>query len=143
MPTGHQSSMGTSTPQAVEQRASKPDALELAVERAMVLAFAPLHKRVFGIAIGAACAVLLAAVTLMSIVRDPSDEIQLRILRAYFSGYSVSAAGVVIGAAWGFGVGFIAGWFLAFWRNFILATWLLYIRVRANLLQTREFLDHI
>jgi hypothetical protein len=108
-----------------------------------VLAFAPLHKRNFGIAIGVACAALIAATTLISVVVDPSDQIGLRILRVYFRGYSVSWPGIVIGAAWAFAVGFVGGWFLAFSRNFVLATWLLYIRVRANLMQTRDFLDHI
>lgn len=135
--------MGTSTPAEGMQRRVSSEALEKAVERAMVLAFAPLHKRVFGIAIGTACATLIAVATVMSMFLDPSDGVGLGILRAYFRGYSISPAGVLIGAAWAFGVGFIGGWFLAFWRNFFLATWLLYIRVRANLLQTREFLDHI
>lgn len=143
MPTGHQSSMGIGTPAEDAKRRVSSEALEKAVERALVLAFAPLHKRVFGIAIGTACAVLVAIITMIGLLADPSDGLRLSILRVYFRGYSVSPAGVFIGAAWAFGVGFVGGWFLAFWRNFILATWLLYIRVRANLMQTREFLDHI
>jgi hypothetical protein len=135
--------MGTNTPPDGMERRISSEALEQAVERAMVLAFAPLHKRVFGIAIGTACATFIAVATVMSIFLDPRDGVGIGILRAYFRGYSLSPAGVVIGAAWAFAVGFVGGWFLAFWRNFFLATWLLYIRVRANLMQTREFLDHI
>lgn len=108
-----------------------------------MLAFAPLHKRNFGIAIGVACAALIAGVTLISVIVDPGDQIGLKILRVYFRGYSVSWSGILVGAAWAFVVGFVGGWFLAFSRNFVLATWLLYIRVRANLMQTRDFLDHI
>ena len=133
----------TNTPSSDVERRISSEALEQAVERALVLVFAPLHKRVFGIAIGTAFATFIAVVTLVSLLRDPQDEMKLRILRVYFRGYTVSPAGVFIGAVWALGVGFVAGWFLAFWRNFILATWLLYIRVRANLMQTREFLDHI
>lgn len=125
------------------RRHSGPDALEVAVERALVLAFAPLHKRVFGIAIGTACALFVAVITMLTVIRDPQDTIGISLLSVYFRGYTVTWSGVVIGGAWAGVVGFVIGWFLAFWRNFILATWLLYIRVRANLMQTREFLDHI
>ena len=124
-----------------ERRVSAPD-LERAVERALVLAFAPLHKRKFGTATGVAAAVLLAGATFISVLRAPADT-GLWVLRAYFRGYEVSWLGIVIGAAWAGAVGFVAGWFLAFTRNFVLATWLLAIRVRANLSQTRDFLDHI
>ena len=141
MPTRpHSPPLGTARSSG-ERHSSEP--LELAVERALVLVFAPLHKRIFGIAVGVACGALIAAVTLVGMLVDPADHIGLAILRVYFRGYAVSAAGMLIGAAWAFAVGFVGGWFLAFSRNFVLATWLLYIRVRANLMQTRDFLDHI
>jgi hypothetical protein len=131
----------TSDRMLADRRVSEPE-LEAAVERALVLAFAPLHKRKFGIAIGVAAAVLMAVATLIAVLRAPTDT-GLWALSAYFRGYDVSWAGVLIGAAWAGAVGFIGGWFLAFARNFVLATWLLWIRVRANLAQTRDFLDHI
>ena len=124
-----------------ERRVSGPE-LERAVERALVLAFAPMHKRIFGMATGIAAAIMVALVTVVGILRAPSDT-GLYLLSVYFRGYDVTWAGVFIGAAWAGGVGFVGGWFLAFMRNFLLATWLLYIRVRANLSQTRDFLDHI
>ena len=143
MSTGPQAPpLGTPRTSA-ERRVGPPEQLERAVERALVLAFAPLHKRNFGIAIGAACASFVAAVTLIIVVADPEDQIGLGILRVYFRGYTVTWSGILVGAAWAFAVGFVAGWFVAFSRNFVLATWLLYIRVRANLMQTRDFLDHI
>ena len=142
MPTDPQRSSLGSTRITGERRLDPPE-LEQAVARALVLAFAPLHKRIFGIAIGTAVAALIAAVTLITVIVDPQDSIGLQILHFYFRGYTVSWQGIVIGAAWGFAVGFIGGWFVAFCRNFFLATWLLYIRVRANLMQTRDFLDHI
>ena len=140
MPTGHEPSIG-SPPRPAERRISGPE-LEHAVERALVLAFAPLHKRVFGTAIGIGAAVVVAVATFISVLLLPTDT-GLRLLSAYFRGYQVSWSGIFIGAAWAGAVGFIGGWFLAFVRNFALATWLLLIRVRANLSQTRDFLDHI
>ena len=139
MPTGHESSIGSDL--QVERRISTPE-LERAVERAVVLAFAPLHKRVFGTAIGIAAALCVALATLIAVLRLP-EHIGLALLSVYFRGYEVSWAGILIGAAWAGAVGFVGGWFVAFVRNFVLATWLLYIRVRANLAQTRDFLDHI
>jgi hypothetical protein len=124
-----------------ERRISGPE-LERAVERALVLAFAPMHKRIFGMATGIAAAITIALGTVVGIVRAPTDT-GLYLLSAYFRGYEVTWAGMFIGAAWAGVAGFVAGWFLAFMRNFVLATWLLYIRVRANLSQTRDFLDHI
>ena len=139
MPTGHESSIGAA--HHAERRISTPE-LERAVERAVVLAFAPLHKRVFGTAIGIAAGTVVALATLVAVLIAPVHT-GLGLLSAYFRGYDVSWAGILIGAAWAGAVGFIAGWFLAFVRNFVLATWLLYSRVRANLAQTRDFLDHI
>jgi hypothetical protein len=55
----------------------------------------------------------------------------------------VSWPGVVIGAAWGFVVAFVAGWFAAFCRNLALAISAFVIRTRAEIEATREFLDHI
>jgi hypothetical protein len=140
MPTGQESSKG-SAQSPPERRISAPE-LERAVERALVLAFAPLHKRVFATAVGVAAALLVALATLIAVLRYPTDT-GLWVLAGYFRGYSVSWAGILIGAAWAGAVGFIGGWFLAFARNLALATWLLFIRVRANLSQTRDFLDHI
>ena len=128
---------------ATEERRVSGQELEAAIERAMVLAFAPLHKRIFGTAIGLTAALLLALATMLALVSGPQYDVGLGLLSAYFRGYAVSWPGVFIGGAWAFAVGFVAGWFLAFVRNFVLATWLLAIRVRENITQTRDFLDHI
>ena len=140
MPTGHESALGSAHHPA-EPTISEPE-LEQAVERALVLAFAPVHKRVFGTAVGIAAALVVAVATFIAVLHAPTDT-GLWMLSAYFRGFTVSWAGILIGAAWAGAVGFIGGWFLAFVRNFLLATWLLFIRVRANLSQTRDFLDHI
>ena len=140
MPSVHEPS--ASPAEFHERRVSGPE-LEQAVERALVLAFAPLHKRVFGTAIGVTAAVIVGGATAFAVLIGATHDIGLGLLRAYFRGYTVSWAGVFIGGAWAFAVGFVAGWFLAWVRNFFLATWLLAIRVRENMAQTRDFLDHI
>jgi len=67
----------------------------------------------------------------------------LELLATYFTGYSVSWGGVLVGGGWGFLVCFVAGWFVAFCRNMALAITAFSIRTRAELQETREFLDHI
>lgn len=106
-------------------------------------AFAPMHKRAFGMATGAAAALLMALLTLAALVLPTAREFPLGLLNEYFAGYSVSWPGVLIGAGWGFVVGFVAGWFFAFCRNLTLAIAALVITARAEMDETRDFLDHI
>ena len=116
---------------------------EAPVISAMMFAFAPLHKRAFGVATGVAGATLMAALTIATILIPGARQIPVWLLEQYFEGYSVSWPGVFIGAAWGFGVAFVAGWFAAFCRNLALAISAFVIRTRAEIDSTREFLDHI
>lgn len=110
---------------------------------ALELAFAPLHKAAFGIATGIAGGLVMAILTATSILSSRAAEFPLGLLSQYFAGYSVSPQGTLVGAAWGFAVAFVAGWFFAFCRNLALAIAAFTIRTRAELDQTREFLDHI
>ncbi|HEX4936021.1 MAG TPA: hypothetical protein VFV33_22730 [Gemmatimonadaceae bacterium] len=110
---------------------------------ALELAFAPLHKAAFGVATGVAGALGMVLVTLYVLFVPRAKEFPLGLVANFFAGYSVSWEGALIGGAWGFLVGFVAGWFVAFCRNLALAITAFSIRTRAELDQTREFLDHI
>ena len=105
--------------------------------------FLPLHKMALGMAFGVAAALVVFVLTAVYVVRNPQPAPDLSLLRNYFTGYSVTWGGAFIGAAWAGFTGFVLGWFLAFARNFALATELVFIRARAELTQTRDFLDHI
>ena len=109
----------------------------------VTLAFAPLHKRAFGVATGAAGATLIALLTIIRLLNQSGPGFPLGLLREFFAGYSVSWTGVLVGAAWGFAVAFVGGWFAAFCRNLALAMSAFFIRTRAELSETRNFLDHI
>lgn len=122
----------------IERAVSPPS-----VEDQLALAFAPLHKRAFGTAIGLALAAVIIALTLVHVLFRPAPAPALWLLRYYFYGYTVSWAGAVIGGFWAFIVGFVAGWFVAFCRNFVVAVSVFLTRARAELQQTRDFLDHI
>lgn len=106
-------------------------------------AFLPLHKRAFGIATGTGAVILSFLATAVYILRGSPPDLDLGLLSQYFAGYSVSWPGALIGAAWAGFVGFVMGWFFAFTRNLLLAVLLAVVRTRAEISQTRDFLDHI
>lgn len=113
------------------------------LETALLLAFAPIHKRAFGTAVGTATALAIALFTVAGVLLDPAGAGPLGLLGQYLAGYTVSWTGVAVGAAWGFFTGFVAGWFIAFSRNLALAAWIFAVRTRAELRATQDFLDHI
>jgi len=111
--------------------------------RTFALAFAPLHKRHFGVACGVAAALLVVALTLVHLVRSPDNDNPLGLLSQYFAGYTVSLSGAIVGGLWAGFAGFVAGWFLAFCRNLAVAVTVLVLRTRATVAASRDFLDHI
>ena len=111
--------------------------------RSASLLFAPLDKRAFGVAIGVAIGLVIFGITLLDVGRGLQSVGGLTLLDEYFAGYSVSISGALVGLAWGLAVGFCAGWFVAFIRNLVLAVSLFLLRERAELDETRDFLDHI
>jgi hypothetical protein len=110
---------------------------------ALQLAFSRLHKAAFGVATGVAGALFMGALTLVCLVSPRARSFPLDLLGEYFAGYSVSWTGILVGMGWGFVIGFIGGWFVAFCRNLALAISAFMIRTRAEIEQTRNFLDHI
>jgi hypothetical protein len=111
--------------------------------RSASLLFAPIDKRAFGVAIGVATGLVIFALTAIDLTYHSSPWPGLQLLNEYFAGYTVSWSGAFIGFAWGFAIGFCAGWFLAFMRNLVLAISLFMLQTRAELDETRDFLDHI
>jgi hypothetical protein len=114
---------------------------EAPIAQALAYAFAPLHKSAFGIATGVAGAIVMAGMTIAALTISRVQDFPVQLLSQYFAGYTISWTGVVVGAAWGFVVAFVAGWFFAFCRNLALAVTAFTLRVRAE--QTKDFLDHI
>lgn len=110
--------------------------------RELTLAFTPLHKAAFGVAVGTVSGLLVFGVTVLSLVRH-IDHGFLALLAHYFPGYTVSWTGALLGAVWAGFVGFVFGWFGAFSRNLVIAVSLLIIKSRVEREQTRDFLDHI
>jgi hypothetical protein len=111
--------------------------------QSLALAFAPLHKRAFGVAVGLATGLTVALITVIFLARGKPEGVNLGLLQQYFWGYRASWTGVFVGLWWGFLSGFVAGWFLAFCRNAAIAISIFLIRTRSQLGNTRDFLDHI
>jgi hypothetical protein len=108
----------------------------------IALAFAPLHKRAFGMAVGTAFGAFIFLITAVAVV-FPEGRQYVGLLSQYFAGYSVSWQGAFIGLAWGWFVGFVMGWFTAYTRNFVLAAQIWLARAKQDLGATRDLLDHI
>jgi len=126
------------SPRMAAGRASAPP-----VNRILLRVFAPLHKRALGLAVGMTAGVLVFLVTAFHVVAQLEDKVPLVLLGQYFYGYHLTWTGAFVGLWWGFVAGFAAGWFVAFLRNFALATWILVIRTKATFSQANDFLDHI
>lgn len=112
------------------------------------MGFQRAHKSALGFAFGLIAAVLLFAITAIHVLAFTPEErmsqgLPLYLIAQYFAGYEVTWQGAFIGAAWAFAVGFIAGWLLGFVHNFTIGVWLLVIRTKRDLRQTRSFLDQI
>lgn len=127
---------GLANTTVTDRRALEPIELELA------LAFAPMHKRVLGVAVGITAAAMVFLLTAFHVVVRPNG-LPLELLSVYFYGYEVSWSGAFIGAGWAFLTGFVYGWFAAFLRNVVIATWLMMVRIRTHLNEARDFLDHL
>ncbi|MES2125008.1 MAG: hypothetical protein V4503_10025 [Gemmatimonadota bacterium] len=109
----------------------------------VALAFAPAHKTAMGIAVALVAALCCFALTAMPLLRGRPPALELELLSQYFYGYDVTWRGALVGAAWAAFTGFVAGWFFAFLRNALLAVRLVILKARAELAQTRDFMDHI
>jgi len=100
------------------------------------------HKSALGFAFGVIGGGLLFVVTAFHVALHV-EGLPLHLLSQFFHGYEVSWKGAFIGLAWGFAVGFVGGWLLGFVHNFTVGLWMLIVRTRRDLRQTRNFLDHI
>jgi hypothetical protein len=120
-----------------------PPKAKAALPPRLALAFAPVHKRALGVAVGLTAALVVFGVTAFHVIGNPERAPQIGLLSQYFFGYEVTWRGAFIGAFWGFVAGFVAGWFVAFVRNLVTAIFVFMVRAKAELKQTADFLDHI
>jgi hypothetical protein len=103
-------------------------------------AFAPVHKRALGVAVGCIVGLGFFALTAFHIVLHPTSGPNIALLAHFFYGYEVSWRGALVGFCWGGFTGFVAGWFVAFVHNLVTALKVFAFKTRGELAQTK---DHI
>lgn len=118
---------------------SSPTSVDAVIQQA----FAPMHKRAFGVAVGLTAAVVMFAATAFHVLFAPDHTSAIALLSQYFYGYQVDWLGAFVGAAWAGLAGFVAGFFFAFVRNVVLALWLFTKRTKADLMAARDILDQL
>ena len=86
-----------------------------AAEDEMVLrAVLKISARILGLTSGLLCALVIFVATLWLVFRGgPNVGAHLGLLREFFYGYSVTIPGSIVGALWGFVIGYLSGWFIA------------------------------
>jgi hypothetical protein len=90
-----------------------------------------------------AAGLVIFVVTVVDLTLLSSSWQGIWLLGQILFGYALSWRGALIGLLWGFVLGFCAGWFVAFVRNLVMAISLFILQTRAELDDTRDFLDHI
>ena len=96
--------------------------------------FAPVLKLAFGVAVGVPFAVLFTVLAAYNTAfKPPGFDFVWMSGQEFFPGYGPNALGIVLGIPWGFAVGFLAGWFLAFSRNLVNSIWIFIVGARQRL----------
>lgn len=96
----------------------KPEEVVEVLQGALARAFPKIDRLAFGLSIGTLAGILVFLATI-ALVFKGGDVVgpNLQLLSQYFPGYSVTAAGSLLGLAYGFVTGFLGGWSFAFVRN--------------------------
>jgi hypothetical protein len=83
---------------------------QVEAERLLESVLRRLNARVLGLTLGGMCATLMFLATNVLLIKGgPNPGQNLRLLSQFFPGYDVTFLGSVIGAAWAFATGFVAG----------------------------------
>jgi len=115
-----------------------------ALEGALARVFLKLDRQAFGLSLGTVSGLLLFLATIFLVLKGgwivgPN----LKLLGQYFPGYSVTSTGSVLGLAYGFVGGFVAGWGFAFLRNATVFLYMAFVRRRAEWQLLRKFADYL
>jgi len=120
--------------------------LEEVLEGALSQVFLKLDRVAMGISLGLNAGVLLFLATLMLVLKGGESGAHvgptLGLLSQYFPGYTVTAAGSVLGLLYGFVSGFVVGWCFAFIRNAAVFLYMAFVHRRAELQALRRLLEY-
>jgi protoporphyrinogen oxidase len=126
-----------------QQTEIEPDIAVEVLKEAFAQTFAKLDRFAFGLSTGAMSGFLLFLATLVLVLRG-GDVVgpNLGLLEQYFFGYSVTLPGSLLGLAYGFLSGFIAGWSFALLRNAAVFFYMAFIHRRAERQLLRQLLEY-
>jgi hypothetical protein len=132
---------------AQDELASKLAALAERRRDAIRRAFTRLHPLALGCGVGTVFGLEVLGGTLVLLLRGgqvAGDDLRtLRALSSYFPGFRADVPGALVGGAWAFAVGFVAGYAIAAFRNLALRIVLAYARFTAERWRRRHMLDEI
>ncbi len=115
-----------------------------AARDALSQAFARLDGVAFGLASGLAAGLVLFLATITLVIKGgPVVGPNLQLLSQYFPGYTITAAGSLVGLAYGFVVAFVAAWVFACVRNATVFLYLVVIHRRAELARLWRILEYL
>jgi len=106
--------------------------------------FAKLDKLAFATALGAVSGLMMFLATLWLVVKGGKIVgPNLQLLSQYFFGYTVTVKGALLAFGYSFVWGFLFGWLFAFFRNFIMAFYIFWVKKKSELSSIKDFFDYI
>jgi protoporphyrinogen oxidase len=119
------------------------DATEV-IRETITQVFAKLEPVAFGASVGLAAGAILFLATLFLVLKGGIYVgSHLELLSQFLPGYAVTAVGSLVGLAYGFLVGFVAGWTYAFLRNVIMFLYMAIFQRRIELRALQRIFDYI
>jgi hypothetical protein len=117
--------------------------LEDVVERVLQTAFVKLDRSALGLSLGMVSGIVLFLATVILILQGGAViGPRLALLSEYFPGYTVTATGAIVGLAYGFVAGYLAGWTFAFVRNAVVFFYIALVRRRAEFQLLRQLSEY-
>jgi hypothetical protein len=106
--------------------------------------FPKLDRLAFALSLGTVTGLVLCLATLwLTLAGGPVVGPRLGLLRNYFPGYHVTAAGSLVGLGYGFWSGFVLGWMFAFLRNAAIFLYAAFAYRRAELQILRRLFEYV
>jgi hypothetical protein len=110
----------------------------------VVLVLAHLDALAFGVALGLVAGLSVSSATVVLLIKGgPNVGANLGLLSQYFIGYRVSLVGAMLGFLYASMGGFVLGYAFAWTRNYMVRTYLTYIRRRAEQQVVSDLLDRM
>ena len=110
----------------------------------VVLVLAHLDPLAFGAALGVVAGLCVWAATIVLLIKGGQNVgATLGLLSHYFAGYRVSLLGSIVGFLYASVAGFLMGFAFSWLRNYLVHTYLIYIRRRAEQQVASDLLDRM